>query len=206
MSLALGCVVEGHGDVEAVPVLVRRMVQELDASLSPRITRPVRTPRYKLVQQGEIERAVALAAAAAGKPCAVLVLVDAEDDCPATLGPELQRRASVRLGNVPVAVVLAKFEFEAWFLAAAESLSGHRGLNNNLVAPPDPENVRGAKEWLEQNMVERHCYRETLDQAPLAARMDLDLARRRSPSFDKAWREIDRLLREVRALAREENT
>jgi len=206
MSLALGCVVEGHGDVEAVPVLVRRMVQELDASLSPRITRPVRTPRYKLVQQGEIERAVALAAAAAGKPCAVLVLVDAEDDCPATLGPSLLTRARVPLGNVPVAVVLAKFEFEAWFLAAAESLSGHRGLRNNLVSPADPEAVRGAKEWLEQHMVGKHCYRETLDQAPLAARMDLDLARRRSPSFDKVWREIDRLLREVRAIAREENT
>ncbi len=205
MNISIGCVVEGHGDVEAVPVLLRRILGEMDASLSARIARPVRTPRYKLVQQGELERAVALAAAAAGKPCVVLVLVDAEEDCPATLAPALLMRARARLGNVPVAVVLAKREFEAWFLAAAESLSGHRGLKDNLAPPSNPEEVRGAKEWLEQRMVQGRCYRETLDQAPLAAQMALSLARRRSPSFAKLWREMDRLLPEVRALAREEN-
>lgn len=200
MNFSLGCVVEGHGDVEAVPVLLRRVLSEMDASLSPRIARPIRTPRYKLVKEEEIERAVTLAAAAAGNPCAVLVLVDAEDDCPATLAPRLLERARARLKHIPVAVVVVKFEFEAWFLAAAESLRGNRGLKRDLESPSDPEGVRGAKEWLERHMEEGRRYSETIDQAPLAAQMDLSLARRRSSSFDKLWRELDRLLREVSSL------
>lgn len=37
-------------------------------------------------------------------------------------------------------------------------------------------------------------YRETVDQAAFASQMDLQLARRRSPSFDKFYREVTRLL------------
>jgi len=94
--------------------------------------------------------------------------------------------------DVTVSVVLAKCEFEAWFLAAAESLRGERGLGHDLVSPGDPEGIRGAKEWLRGRMTGA-TYSETLDQPALTARFDLDAARR-ADSFDKCFREIRRLL------------
>ena len=85
-------------------------------------------------------------------------------------------------------------EFEAWFLAAAESLRGLRSLAPDLACPPDPEGVRGAKEWLTDHMTGPHAYSETLDQAPLTERFDFQAARRTN-SFDKCYRELERLLR-----------
>lgn len=82
----------------------------------------------------------------------------------------------------------------AWFLAAAESLSGCRGLPNPLAPPEDPESIRGAKEWLDRQM-RPHGYEPTIDQAAFAARFDLAKARVCSPSFDKFCREVERLLR-----------
>jgi primosomal protein N'' len=39
-------------------------------------------------------------------------------------------------------------------------------------------------------------YSPVPDQAKLTAKFDMDLARRNSDSFDKCWREIERLLKE----------
>ena len=129
----------------------------------------------------------------AGEGAAVLVLIDADDDCPAKLGPSLLRRLRGRLPDRPSAVVLAKREFEAWFLAAARSLRGCRGLAQDLGPPAHPEEIRGAKEWLARRMGR---YRPTLDQPALAAVMDLEEARR-APSFDKLWRDLERIFGEA---------
>ena len=93
--------------------------------------------------------------------------------------------------------MLAKREFESWFLAAAESLQGKRGLKNNLQSPDNPEAIRGAKEWLKQRMENRETYRETIDQFELTKHFDLDQARH-ADSFDKCYRDIIRLLNELR--------
>ena len=92
-----------------------------------------------------------------------------------------------------ISVVLAKKEFEAWFIAAAESLRGQCGLSQELVADPDPESIRGAKEWLSRQMPRNRRYAETTDQPALTAIFDLQAARR-ADSFDKCYREIVRLL------------
>jgi hypothetical protein len=123
----------------------------------------------------------------------VLVLLDADDDCPANLARFLLERARGHT-DLDVSVVLAKREFEAWFLAAAESLRGRRGLSHDLSAPGHPEDVRGAKEWLSHRRTDGHAYSAPIDQPALASAMDLELARR-APSFDKCYREICRLLR-----------
>ncbi len=192
-ELRLGAVVEGHGEVRAVPVLLRRMLAEIRPGSAVRIPTPVRYPRSRLLRTGELERAVVLAAEQAGEGAAVLVLIDADDDCPAELAPSLLRRVRGRLADRPSTVVLAKREFEAWFLAAARSLRGYRGLPQDLEPPTDPEGVRGAKEWLAHRMGR---YRPTLDQPALAAIMDLEEARR-APSFDKLWRDLERIFGEA---------
>ena len=60
--------------------------------------------------------------------------------------------------------------------ASAESIAGSRTLARDLVAPPDPESIRGAKEWLGRHM--QASYRPTADQAAFSARLDMRLARR----------------------------
>lgn len=79
---------------------------------------------------------------------AVLVLIDAEekDFCPAKKGPELLERAKSAASHIPIGLVLVKLEFEAWFLANAESLAGWRGLPSTSLEPsPDPDSIRDAK-------------------------------------------------------------
>jgi hypothetical protein len=126
----------------------------------------------------------------------ILILLDSDTDCPAELAPSL--RAQSARSDIPISVVLAKHEFEAWFLAAAESLRGWRGLPDDLAAPDDPESIRGAKEWLQSRM-KNSTYSETIDQAKLAAKMDLDDAAARSRSFRKLRREVEGLVDAITA-------
>jgi len=94
-------------------------------------------------------------------------------------------------------VVLAKREFEAWFLAAIESLSGRCGLVQDPQAVPNCESLRDAKKALTRNMARSRTYSPVPDQVALTAVFDMELARSRSDSFDKCWREVERLFAEV---------
>jgi len=65
----LASIVEGHGECEAVPILVRRIAQNLDAALAVSVHPVLRVPGSRLAKQGEIERTVELAARKnAGQP------------------------------------------------------------------------------------------------------------------------------------------
>jgi hypothetical protein len=197
MTVQIGCIVEGYGEVEAVPILIRRVAASLYPELSLVMPHPIRVSRSKVVKEGELEREVELAAWNIGGKGAIFVLLDSDDDCPAQLGPELRLRALKARGDLPIAVVLAKCEFEAWFLAVAESLRGKRGLRNDLQPPNSPEEIGDAKGWLNQQMERGQRYRETLDQPGLTAQFDLDEARN-AASFDKCYRDIVYLLDESR--------
>ena len=197
MIFNLSCIVEGHGEVSAVPILLRRLQQELAPTLDLRITPLIRVSRKKLVKANELERAVGFAAGQAKPPRAILVLIDADDDCPAELGPQLLARAVQARSDIPIAVVLAKREFEAWFLAALDSLAGKRGLTEEPPELADPEAIRDAKGRLTRLMQGSRAYSPTTDQPALTALFDVHTARSRSDSFDKCWREIQRLLGEA---------
>ena len=197
MIVRIGCIVEGDGEVKAVPTLIARIAANLYPELVLVIPEPIRTSRSKIVREGELERRVELAAQNVKGQGAILILIDSDDDCPAQLGPELLRRASEARSDLPIAVVLAKREFEAWFLAAAESLRGYKGLKHDLEPPNNPETIRDAKGWLKRQLEKGKKYRETIEQRQLTARFDLDLARQ-ADSFDKCYRDIVRLLDELR--------
>ena len=195
--LRIASIVEGHGECESVPILVRRIAQTLDPTLTPLIEPVLRVPASRLVKQGEIERTVEFAARKNSGQGGIFVLLDCDDGCPAAEGPELLTRATAARADMPVSVVLAKREYEAWFLAAAESLRGKRGLPADLTAPSNPEDIRGAKEWLSDRMVHGQSYSESADQPALTALFDMNAARR-VDSFDKCYREVVRLLNALR--------
>ncbi|MFC6085990.1 DUF4276 family protein [Sphaerisporangium aureirubrum] len=190
----IASVVEGHGELQAAPVLLRRLAAEIAPNTWVDFPSPYRISRNSLLVAGGIERVVDLVVRATTGVSGVLVLLDADDDCPAGLGPDLLARAQATRPDVPVAVVLPNREFEAWFLAAAVSLAGYQGLAQNLEVPPNPERPRGCKEWLSKHRTDGQPYRPKSDQAGLAATFDLHLARANSPSFDKLWRDVEYLI------------
>lgn len=190
----VAAVVEGHGEVQAVPVLLRRIATELGFSVQ--VPRPVRIRRNRVGRAGELERAVGLASRDAGADGSVLVLLDSDRDCPAQLAPMLARRAKTVRPDGVVRVVLAKTEFESWFLATATSIMGRRSIAESATPPAEPESVRDAKGVISSWMPDDRSYRPSRDQAALAAVFDLHAARS-APSFDKLWREVAELLRAV---------
>lgn len=104
------------------------------------------------------------------------------------------RRAKVARPDLRVSIVLAHREYEAWFLAGAESLAGRRNLNPNLTAPANPEDMRDAKGWLGRQMIGSRRYSPARDQPALSKHLDLALAKARSRSFRKLWKEVAAIL------------
>lgn len=182
----------------AVPGLLRRILAELSCPVEHHIHRPIRSTRNRLPKPGELEKAVELAITKTGPRLPyVLVLLDSDDDCPRNEAPALLARIRNARPNLQCAMAFAHHEFENWFLASAMSLRGCCGLPDNLKPPDDPESIRGAKQWLSNQMPDRGCYSPTVDQPALAAQMNLKEARS-APSFDKLWREMERLVQSAR--------
>ena len=181
----LAVLVEGHGEVRAVPVLICRIVAEAAPDETVGIARPIRVPRDRIIREGGIERYLNIAVRHGGPDAGVLVLLDANGDCPAELGRALLKRAREARPDKRIQVVLAKQEYEAWFLAASESV-----VSGAPDPPPDPEAIRGAKEWIRRHQ----AYRPTVDQTPMTAKFDMAKARGRAPSFGKMWRAVQGLL------------
>lgn len=177
--MALVPIVEGHAEVHSIPVLMRRLGID--------VARPFRIKRNKVVKPEELERAISFALRDRQDATAVLVLLDADDDCPARLAPLLLER-SARVSSVPVSVVFAVRELEAWFLGGVESLRGQRGIRNDAAYDADPEAPRGAKERLEGLM--SGTYVDVADQPALMAQLDVEAARQRCPSLDKLLRDL----------------
>lgn len=157
------------------------------------VGRPIRAPRKLVVKPGELEKRIRLAARKGDPDGRILVLLDADNSCPAELGPKLLARAQGERQDRKIAVVLAKIEYEAWFAAAADSLVGPDGLKSNVTPPDDPESLASPKKWISDRMATRR-YSPTTHQAQFTARFDLGMARR-APSFDKMWRSVADLLR-----------
>lgn len=186
----LVCIVEGDGEVAALPVLLRRIAAELGVPV--RVPPPIRQPRGRLVREADLRRAIQLAAKRAGPEDGILLLLDADDDCPASLAPQLLGIARGERPDRRIAVVLAEREFEAWFLGAVASLVRQGRLHRDSEPPVDPERVRDAKGWLGRAMGSR--YSEVLDQPSFAQLFDMAAARSACASFDKLWREVGGLL------------
>jgi hypothetical protein len=202
-------IVEGDGEVQAVPLLLRRLLEERRA-WDARVARPRNAGGItKLARDArQVERFLRYAVKEPGAS-AILVLVDADADCPlqrALLFAMCAEGTGLRL---PVAVVVAKCEYEAWFLASAETLAGRplkskgqhdrSGIVAGTVFEGDPEGVRNAKGMLSDMMPANCAYKETLDQAPLTEAMDLALVRARCRSFRRVDSAVAFLVEQIRA-------
>ena len=188
--------VEGHSEVESVPLLIRRFLAQ-SGSYDMTVNRPIRVKRYQVVKSGELERIVRFARLHYPNDRALMLILDADDDCPKELAPLLLQRLQQASGRT-CSVVLARAELESWFLASIESLRGHLGIRMDASPPSDPEEVRAAKGWLTRAMQDR-TYVETDDQPAFAAIFDFNQAYARCRSFRKFCKDIDSILLELTA-------
>lgn len=194
--LVVAPIVEGHGEQEAVRVLLDRLWRELSGGGYLEVVRPIRRPRNQLAQEEHLLKAIGLArlklrARLSSEDVGfVLVLVDADKDLPCRLGPKLQTYASG--ADLDISCVVANVEYETWFVAAAESLTQYLDITDRVV-PTDPESEHCGKGWIGRR-IKTPKYSETVDQPKLTAAMDLELCRKRSPSFDKLCRELEKRL------------
>jgi hypothetical protein len=187
--ISIASIVEGHGETRALPVLLRRLDECLPAGVYAQPLPPIRVHRDRFLNRDdEFRKQLLLAAAKCGDQGWILVLLDADDDCPATLAAVLLERARVHVGHRRISVVIANREFEAWFIAAARSLDGHRGFHCPAMGPVDAEIPRDAKGWVGSRM-DSGTYSEVLDQPAFAAKMDLQQAHDNSRSFRKLCKE-----------------
>lgn len=188
------CIVEGHGEVLAVPILLRNLVAWRTTSQPIEIPLPIRVQRNRFLNKpDEFSRYLRLANQKCGQDGWILILLDADDDCPAALAADILVRAqSIIPDRNRLSVVMANREFEAWYIGAARSLDGYRGLtlaDGDLLI--NAELPRDAKGWLSQRLASRR-YGETTDQPAFAARMDPAEAYARCRSFRKLCSEWDR--------------
>lgn len=185
-------IVEGDGEVAALPILLRRLAAWRTAEVAAEVPTPIRVRRDRFLnREDEFRRFLQLAAGKCGNDGWILVLLDADDDCPAELGAEILTRARACIPHRRISVVLANHEYEAWFIAAATSLDGQRGFTFDPADVIDPESRRDAKGWIRSRMA-AGTYGETTDQPAFSARMDLQQAFDDSRSFRKLCAEWER--------------
>ncbi len=189
-------IVEGYGEVQAVPVLLRRLIHDVAGCNEIQVGRPIKRTQAQLHSAQGVQAAVELALAS--EECGgVLVLFDEEDGCPVDRAREVRAWALQAARGKPCDVVVAHREYETWFLAALESLRGRRGVRDDAVSPATPESKRDAKGELEAWMPRERGYSETLDQAALSAALDLATVHRRSRSFRKLVKAVGQLMNDM---------
>ena len=124
MPPVLASIVEGDGEVAALRPLIENIIVSMAGAVYPRIMRSHRIHRGSLVNKtGELEHLAAAALDGAGPDGRLLVLLDADEDCPAELGPQLRQRLATRFPDNLVSVNIAEREYESWFIASAESIA-----------------------------------------------------------------------------------
>ena len=206
MTLYVAPIVEGQTEQGCVERLLQRIWKELLGGTDRlQVLEPFRDDRSSLVLlDGEALRETVqktfekLKSRTRRDPAArslLLILLDAEDDCPATMAPRLLQKARESLDpKVGLSCVLATRMLENWIVGGASTLSGTNELPDALPPRDRFEEIHGAK-WLDQQLRSRNPrrkYKKTADAEPFVRSMNLEECRTNCPSFDKLCRELER--------------
>ena len=129
----------------------------------------------------------------------IVVVVDADDECPKDLATGLASRA-IRHGlRIPLVVVCPNPDFEIWFVGSlaedyGQSIRDRLQLPESVKGPEDLESVRKAKSWLNEHMPNHHAYKPTVHQNDLTHHIRLDLVYVQSRSFRRLCNAIKELI------------
>lgn len=183
----LVCIVEGEGEVAAIPNLCVRVMAYLGVQGWVVDPDAIRRKRSALVdakhpkprrpcREDEVLKAMTLALRRPGPTKAALLLCDEDEDCAAVWGPDATR-VMKRLGAG--AAVMAVHEYESWLLLNRTDAE----LDAAGVAVPVVG--RGAKGTMRKLVPD---YSPTVHQLDETRRINIAFLRTRSKSFDKLVR------------------
>lgn len=81
-------IVEGHGEVEAVPILLRRL-RDIAQAYPLDVNPPIRRHRNEFFEEAQIHKAVRLALKLSCQAILLIVDGDGDGDCPALQVPQM---------------------------------------------------------------------------------------------------------------------
>lgn len=194
-------IVEGQGETEAAQQLISRLWHDLGY---PAVG--WRTLRGKNLLNAAGVHQYANVVRGYGDAAALLLLRDADDDCPQQTGP--RTAGWLRELQLPFAagVTLLCREYETLFLPCLADMAGkpftdalgqrHPGLKSSASFRSAFEAPRGVKRVIDDHMQGGGRYRPTAHQLPLTRMIDFDVLRRSElPSFGT----LERTVRFLRA-------
>jgi Domain of unknown function (DUF4276) len=185
MSKKIELIVEGVGDVQALPVLVERILRAhniFDVQVAQPVHRrgEIRTVRTRFNEFFRI-------AAYHGRP--VLCVLDFDcDDCHDALGEEREflRMAQAIRPQYPFQACFLVKEYESLFLWDLEATKTVFPLiKSDYVFPDNPELIRDAKGELSKAQPVGYSYKPTAHQEQLSRKVSLELLREKSASFQR---------------------
>jgi hypothetical protein len=204
MTFYIVPLVEGHTEVGCIERLLHRVwnelltpttrLQVLPASRGKRdaLINPENTDFPQKIEEAYAKLARQLHRDPSSRGL-LLLLLDAEGDCPAELAPTLLQAATTVRSDAPIACVLAKRMVENWIVAGASTLAGVNGLPDP-IPPRDQLEERSGVAWLEvqiRSTNRARKYKKTADAEPFVRKRNLQECRDNSPSFDKLCRELE---------------
>jgi Domain of unknown function (DUF4276) len=188
-------IVEGDGEVTAVPVLLRKILARV-LRYDIQITRPKNANgRGNLIKEGGLEKFIRYSWKE--RDCgAILVLVDAENECAKFVARDFAERVGAMGVVFPVVIVVAKRMYETWILASIATIAGHLDLPTGLIPPPNVEEVPNPKAWIDRHFPQGRAYKETQDQEAMTHLMDIGLASS-SRSFQRLLHAVHQALHAI---------
>ena len=178
--------------MEAFPLLLRRILGERLQRYDLRVVTP-----KNLHGKGQLDKKLEsfLEYSAMESDCGgILVLRDADDDCPIELGKGLATRSQQRDIGYPVVIVCAKAEYESWFLASINTIKGNAGIPDTASLTGNAEDIANPKQWLTDWLPPGQAYKPTTHQASLSTHIDLNLAHANSRSFRRLCHAVEELV------------
>ena len=189
-------VVEGDGDVVAFPGLLNRILLKYHNRPDVLVARG-KSGVVKANGRQNLEKDLGkFLQHAQNKPnCdAILVLLDADVDCPVLLGRLLSQHCSEIGTKCPVQIVCARRSYESWFLASLATVRGKGVIPHTATIVGDAEDVPNPKQWITSLLPQGQAYKETTHHAALSSLIDVDLAEENSRSFRRLCHALAQLL------------
>lgn len=176
----LHLIVEGEGDAIALQVLVRRILSD-NALDHIQLTRPQISGDIRKV----FKRLGDFMGYGLKNACPILWVLDCDDKIDDVVGCPVRHVANLRTAIVqqqihqsqPVEFAFFTKEFESLFLAEQRAIKDYYRLPDNLEIDAGAALRRDAKGEISKLLGKDRGYKETIDQAKLAARLDLPTCR-----------------------------
>lgn len=176
----LHLVVEGHGDEQAVPHLVRRILEKNFLHhvqlTKPQVSGGIHVVRKRFTDHWQY---------ALMNACPILWVLDCEDSCGVNEARTFEQtiQTLARHDAQPTKFAFFHREMETLFLAEEKALRNFYSLKPDIQIPPQVLGRRDAKGEISKLLPANRSYKETTDQAKIAARLDLGRCREISRDF-----------------------